>query len=106
MYNSPKHVVIFTALDGLLSLAVLSVAGYYIDYFYKAIESGSASGKWNVVALMFLGMAMSQLIRLCLPREKAPAGCRASRGFYCHIPDLCSTDTAFTAKCRRRDARS
>ena len=70
MYNSPKHVVIFTALDGLLSLAVLSLAGYYIDYFYKAIESGSASGKWNVVALMFLGMAMSQLIRLCLPREK------------------------------------
>lgn len=70
MYNAPKHVVLFTALDGLLSLAVLSVAGYYIDYFYKAIEKGSAMGNWSVVALMFLGMAMSQGIRIYLSLEK------------------------------------
>lgn len=68
--KAPKHVVLFTALDGLLSIAVLSVAVYYIDYFYTAVEKENAPGKWGVVALMFLGMAMSQCIRIYLARAK------------------------------------
>ena len=50
--NAPKHVGLLIALDGLLSLAVLAVAGYYIKYFYAAIEAGNASGQWGLVALM------------------------------------------------------
>lgn len=68
--NAPKHVGLFTALDGLLSLAVLALAGYYVEYFYTALEKGNTSGRWGLVALMFLGMAMSQCIRVYLARAK------------------------------------
>lgn len=68
--NAPKHVGLLIALDSLLSLAVLAVAGYYIKYFYAAIEAGSALGQWGLVALMFLCMAMSQGIRIYLARAK------------------------------------
>ena len=53
--KAPKNAGLLTALDGLLSLAVLALAGYYIEYFYTVIEKGNASGKWGLVALMFLG---------------------------------------------------
>ena len=64
MQNAPKHAGLLTALDGLLSLAVLALAGY----FYTAVETGNASGKWGLVALMFLCMAISQVIRVFLAR--------------------------------------
>jgi len=49
--KAPKNAGLLTALDGLLSLAVLALAGYYIEYFYTVIEKGNASGKWGLVAL-------------------------------------------------------
>ena len=68
--KAPKNAGLFTALDGLLSLAVLALAGYYIEYFYTVIEKGNASGKWGLVALMFLGMTLAQVIRVYLARSK------------------------------------
>ena len=68
--NAPKHIGLLTALDGLLSVAVLAVASYYLEYFFTAIAKGNASGKWGMVALMFLGMAISQGIRIYLTRDK------------------------------------
>ena len=68
--NTPKHAGLLIALDGLLSLAVLALAGYYIKYFYSVIEEGNASGQWGLVALMFLGMALCQGIRIYLARSK------------------------------------
>lgn len=68
--NAPKHAGLLTALDGLLSLAVLALAGYYVEYFYTAVGKGNASGNWGLVALMFLGMAVSQVIRVSLARSK------------------------------------
>ena len=68
--NAPKHVGLLTALDGLLSLAVLALAGYYLEYFFTVIEKGNANGKWGLVALMFLGMALTQGIRTYLARAK------------------------------------
>ena len=65
-----KHATLLTALDGLLSVAVLALAGYYIEYFYSALDKGNTSGKWGLVALMFLGMAMAQGIRIILARSK------------------------------------
>ena len=70
MQKAPKNVGLFTALDGLLSLAVLALAGYYIEYFYTVIEKGNTSGKWGLVALMFLGMALAQVIRIYLARTR------------------------------------
>lgn len=68
--KAPKYTTPLIVLDGLLSLAVLALAGYYIEYFYSVIEKGNASGKWGLVALMFLGMAMAQGIRIILARSK------------------------------------
>ncbi len=68
--KAPKNAGLLTALDGLLSLAVLALAGYYIEYFYTVIEKGNASGKWGLVALMFLGMTLTQVIRIYLARSK------------------------------------
>ena len=68
--EAPKHVGLLTALDGFLSLAVLALAGYYIEYFFTALEKGQAAGKWELVALMFLGMAVAQGIRAYLVRAK------------------------------------
>ena len=68
--KAPKYNGFLTALDGLLSLAVLALAGYYIEYFYTVIEKGNASGKWGLVALMFLGMALAQVIRIYLARTR------------------------------------
>ena len=68
--KAPKHATLFNALDGLLSLAVLALAGYYIEYFYSVIEKGNANGKWGLVALMFLGMALAQGIRIYLAQGK------------------------------------
>ena len=68
--NAPKHAGILTALDGLLSLAVLALAGYYVEYFYTALDKGNASGKWGLVALMFLGMALAQGIHIYFARFK------------------------------------
>ena len=68
--KAPKYNGLLTGLDGLLSLAVLALAGYYIEYFYTVIEKGNASGKWGLVALMFLGMALAQVIRIYLARTK------------------------------------
>lgn len=68
--KAPKNAGLLTALDGLLSLAVLALAGYYIEYFYTVIEKGNASGKWGLVALMFLGMTLTQVIRIYLARTK------------------------------------
>jgi len=70
MQKAPKNAGLLTALDGLLSLAVLALAGYYIEYFYTVIEKGNASGKWGLVALMFLGMALAQVIRIYLARTR------------------------------------
>lgn len=68
--KAPKNAGLLTVLDGLLSLAVLALAGYYIEYFYTVIEKGNASGKWGLVALMFLGMTLTQVIRIYLARTK------------------------------------
>ena len=68
--KAPKHATLFNALDGLLSLAVLALAGYYIEYFYSVIEKGNANGKWGLVALMFLGMALAQGIRIYLAQGR------------------------------------
>lgn len=68
--KAPKHATLFNALDGLLSLVVLALAGYYIEYFYSVIEKGNANGKWGLVALMFLGMALAQGIRIYLAQGK------------------------------------
>ena len=68
--KAPKNATLLTALDGLLSLAVLALAGYYIEYFYSVIEKGNASGKWGLVALMFLGMSLAQCIRFYLARNR------------------------------------
>lgn len=68
--KAPKYNGFLTVLDGLLSLAVLALAGYYIEYFYTVIEKGNASGKWGLVALMFLGMALAQVIRIYLARTR------------------------------------
>ena len=68
--KAPKNAGLLTALDGLLSLAVLALAGYYIEYFYTVIEKGNANGKWGLVALMFLGMALAQGIRIVLARGR------------------------------------
>lgn len=68
--KAPKYATPLIALDGLLSLAVLALAGYYIEYFYSVIEKGNANGKWSLVALMFLGMALAQGLRLILARGK------------------------------------
>jgi hypothetical protein len=57
--KAPKNIGLLNVLDGLLSLAVLALAGYYIDYFYTVIEKGNANGKWGLVALMFLGMTLT-----------------------------------------------
>ena len=66
----PKHVGLLTALDALLSLVVLAMAGYYLEYFFTAVGKGGAFGKWGLVALMFLIMSISQGIRICLVRTK------------------------------------
>ena len=68
--KAPKYTTPLTVLDGLLSLAVLALAGYYIEYFYSVIEKGTANGKWGLVALMFLGMALAQGLRIILARDK------------------------------------
>ena len=68
--KAPKYTTPLVVLDGLLSLAVLALAGYYIEYFFSVIEKGNVSGKWGLVALMFLGMAMAQGIRIILARSK------------------------------------
>ena len=68
--NVPKFVGLFHALDGLLSLTVLGVAGYFVDYYYTAVEKGGALGKWWLAALIFLGMALSQCIRIYLARTR------------------------------------
>lgn len=68
--KAPKYATPLIALDGLLSLAVLALAGYYIEYFYSVIEKGNANGKWGLVALMFLGMALAQGLRIILARDK------------------------------------
>ena len=68
--KAPKYNGFLTALDGLLSLAVLALAGYYIEYFYTVIEKGNVSGKWGLVALLFLGMALAQVIRIYLARTR------------------------------------
>ena len=68
--KAPKNAGLLTALDGLLSLAVLALAGYYIEYFYTVIEKGNANGKWGLVALMLLGMALAQGIRIVLARGR------------------------------------
>jgi hypothetical protein len=65
-----RHATLLTALDGLLSVAVLALAGYYIEYFYSALDKGNTSGKWGLVALMFLGMALAQGIRIVLARNR------------------------------------
>jgi hypothetical protein len=70
--KAPKYTGLLNVLDGLLSLAVLALAGYYIDYFYTVIEKGNANGKWGLVALMFLGMTLTQVIRIYLARAKHP----------------------------------
>ena len=70
--KAPKNIGLLNVLDGLLSLAVLALAGYYIDYFYTVIEKGNANGKWGLVALMFLGMTLTQVIRIYLARAKHP----------------------------------
>jgi hypothetical protein len=70
--KAPKYIGLLNVLDGLLSLAVLALAGYYIDYFYTVIEKGNANGKWGLVALMFLGMTLTQIIRIYLARAKHP----------------------------------
>ena len=68
--NAPKHAGLLTALDGLLSLAVLALAGYFVEYYYAAVEEGGGAGKWGLVALMFLGMAVSQGVRVYLARAR------------------------------------
>ena len=68
--KTPRFATLFTALDGLLSLAVLALAGYYLEYFFTAIEKGNTSGRWELVALMFLGMAAAQGIRVYLVRYR------------------------------------
>lgn len=70
--KAPKYTGLLNVMDGLLSLAVLALAGYYIDYFYTVIEKGNANGKWGLVALMFLGMTLTQVIRIYLARAKHP----------------------------------
>ena len=70
LQSAPRHAGLLTALDGLLSLAVLALAGYFLECFFTAIAKGSASGSWGLVALMFLGMAVSQVIRVFLARAK------------------------------------
>ena len=70
--KAPKYTGLLNVMDGLLSLAVLALAGYYIDYFYTVIEKGNANGKWGLVALMFLGMTLTQIIRIYLARAKHP----------------------------------
>ena len=68
--KTPKHVGLLNALDGFLSLTIVALAGYYLEYFYTSIEKGTASGKWGLVALMFLGMAISQVIRIYFAQFK------------------------------------
>ena len=68
--NAPKHAGMLSAMDGLLSLAVLALACYFVECFFTAIVKGNTSGKWGVVALIFLGMAVSQVIRIYLNRAK------------------------------------
>jgi hypothetical protein len=68
--KAPKFVGLFHALDGLLSLTVLGVAGYFVDYYYTAVEKGGALGKWWLAALIFLGMALTQCIRMYLARTR------------------------------------
>ena len=68
--NAPKHAGLLTALDGLLSLAVLALVGYFVEYYYAAVEEGGGAGKWGLVALMFLGMAVSQGVRVYLARAR------------------------------------
>ena len=70
--KAPKYTGLLNVMDGLLSLAVLALAGYYIDYFYTVIEKGNSNGKWGLVALMFLGMTLTQVIRIYLARAKHP----------------------------------
>jgi hypothetical protein len=47
--KAPKFVGLFHALDGLLSLTVLGVAGYFVDYYYTAVEKGAPweNGGWR-----------------------------------------------------------
>ena len=63
-----KYSALLTAMDGILSIAVLALAGYYIDYFYKMAEANQTPGKWWVVSLMFVGMALCQLVYLAMAR--------------------------------------
>ena len=68
--NTPKHTALLIVLDGLLSLAVMALAGYYLEYFFSSIDKGSISGQWGLVALMFLCMAISQTIQIYLARAQ------------------------------------
>ena len=65
-----KNATLLTVLDGLLSVAVLALAGYYVEYFFSALDKGNTSGNWGLVALMFLGMALAQGIRIILARGR------------------------------------
>lgn len=67
--NAPRHTGLLTVLDGLLSVAVLALAGCFIEFFYTSIGKGGFAGKWTLAALMFLGMAISQGIRAYLARS-------------------------------------
>lgn len=67
--NAPRHTGLLTVLDGLLSVAVLALAGCFVEFFYTSIGKGGFAGKWSLAALMFLGMAISQGIRAYLARS-------------------------------------
>ena len=70
--KGPKHAGLLITLDGLLSLAVVALAGYYLRYSFTAVNAENPSGRWGLVALMFLAMALSQLIRRAFARLKHP----------------------------------
>ena len=55
-----KMTPLFNAVDGILSVAVLALAGYIVELVYKLLETGPKPMNWSLLSLMFVVMAASQ----------------------------------------------
>ena len=51
---------LFNVADGILSVAVLALAGYIVELVYKLAETGDKPMNWSLLSLMFVVMAVSQ----------------------------------------------
>ena len=84
-----EHATVLVVLDSMLSLAIVALAGYYLKYFYTVADMENTPGKWGLVALLFLIMALSQMIRIPFARLKHSLEV-VRHGIYIFVSLLCA----------------